>query len=108
MRGKAIERERMSRAVGITPAYAGKSDMCSSCITAPTDHPCVCGEKGKTILVAGSPGGSPLRMRGKGYSEAKRGLQGRITPAYAGKRVIRSRKISGSWDHPCVCGEKYR
>ena len=45
-------------------------------------------------------------MRGKGYSEAKRGLQGRITPAYAGKSLMTYRYLVMYQDHPCVCGEK--
>ena len=30
-----------------------------------------------------------------------------ITPACAGKRLLRCRDSAGLWDHPRVCGEKY-
>ena len=30
-----------------------------------------------------------------------------ITPACAGKRLLRCRHSAGLWDHPRVCGEKY-
>ena len=31
-----------------------------------------------------------------------------ITPAYAGKRMLRCCPADLCWDHPRVCGEKYR
>ena len=31
-----------------------------------------------------------------------------ITPAYAGKRGFRFFLCSGFWDHPRLCGEKFR
>ena len=70
------------------------------------DHPRVCGEK----LCPAEPyyflGGSPPRMRGKGQKGLIFVLQPRITPAYAGKRLLRQLRHITSRDHPRVCGEK--
>ena len=65
MRGKVDVSPRMMVSVGITPAYAGKSD--DSCYT--TEYEL----------------GSPPRMRGKGVAIIKAQYKVGITPAYAGK-----------------------
>ena len=45
MRGKdSFDIERYE-GVGITPAYAGKSNIFLNSVLARKDHPCVCGEK---------------------------------------------------------------
>ena len=45
-------------------------------------------------------------MRGKGELPcAVNGLNG-ITPAYAGKRLRNGIRLTMSWDHPRLCGEK--
>ena len=92
--------------VGITPAYAGKRGSSSLIISPFRDHPCVCGEKKKSLVRFELVPGSPLRMRGKGYKVILRFAFYRITPAYAGKRGSSSLIISPFRDHPCVCGEK--
>ena len=73
------------------------------------------------------PWGSPPRMRGKGRKGHGSRHQTRITPAYAGKALLRSRELqalgitpayagkrmtcllsmTAAWDHPRVCGEKH-
>ena len=45
-------------------------------------------------------------MRGKGQAAPFGAEPVGITPAYAGKRISRSSAVSGSGDHPRVCGEK--
>ena len=45
-------------------------------------------------------------MRGKGCDTFQRGAGGRITPAYAGKRVCCISRPRLRRDHPRVCGEK--
>ena len=49
---------------------------------------------------------SPPRVRGKELRVETCFSHDGITPAYAGKRVSRSRAKTGEWDHPRVCGEK--
>ena len=50
--------------------------------------------------------GSPPRVRGKEiWNEYFRDENG-ITPACAGKSYEKRLFLSGSWDHPRVCGEK--
>ena len=45
-------------------------------------------------------------MRGKEIIRVTRPLQTRITPAHAGKRVLRKLPMLGIEDHPRACGEK--
>ena len=52
--------------------------------------------------------GSPPRMRGKGRTAIGYRLKGRITPACAGKRRWATHDFGDVWDHPRVCGEKYK
>ena len=71
MRGKVREMKTGKTRRGITPAYAGKSSRPLRPPECRKDHPRVCGEKKVS------------------HSRIKRG--DRITPAYAGKRLKRSR-----------------
>ena len=45
MRGKVKRNKRFQLADGITPAYAGKSDLVFDTAIIRKDHPRVCGEK---------------------------------------------------------------
>ena len=90
----------------ITPAYAGKRPSGGHHRAAGGDHPRVCGEKLRKQAVSIRELGSPPRMRGKGSARPCWRSRCRITPAYAGKRISRSSAVSGSGDHPRVCGEK--
>ena len=91
MRGKVVAVEERDHHLGITPAYAGKRSGSRGIQGGQRDHPRVCGEKkvyrgqGLTAL------GSPPRMRGKVNRNPDAGADTRITPAYAGKRLKRSR-----------------
>ena len=71
MRGTGLQVGSAHEKQGITPAYAGKSGAFFGRVAVQPDHPRVCGEK---------------------LSDCQRGiLSVRITPAYAGKRLKRSR-----------------
>ena len=106
MRGKVQLQPGQPAALGITPAYAGKSKNLPALVCGNGDHPRVCGEKRKDFETANRKKGSPPRMRGKGCmfccSPAKVG----ITPAYAGKSLLCMDFCPAYRDHPRVCGEK--
>ena len=91
MRGKVLQWCREDFFSGITPAYAGKSSFLSGCTRIPRDHPRVCGEKLTTFDAGKLIPGSPPRMRGKVAPKNCGSSSTRITPAYAGKRLKRSR-----------------
>ena len=86
VRGKGVQKRDSRVAVGITPAYAGKSELATYRFVADWDHPRVCGEKVSPQVLQGHIQGSPPRMRGKEQMLAGSGAAHRITPAYAGKR----------------------
>ena len=112
MRGKDSLRPAVASTMGITPAYAGKSRICTADMdnamgspprmrgkagsrsasgSACRDHPRVCGEKQRKWMPRICTKGSPPRMRGKGIEQSNCRVGMRITPAYAGKRLKRSR-----------------
>ena len=66
MRGKGLFFISSHRFFGITPAYAGKRVTSHFSNRSATDHPRVCGEKGRDRQKRRSRTGSPPRMRGKG------------------------------------------
>ena len=107
MRGKVTCTGSHANALGITPAYAGKSWVYSCFVFGGWDHPRVCGEKRLRILPLRSAVGSPPRMRGKGQTLENLVLPAGITPAYAGKRVAVESRSACVQDHPRVCGEKH-
>ena len=105
-RGKALTRPRRPRLAGITPAWAGKRPCQERPVEGRWDHPRVGGEKRRLSECAQWAEGSPPRGRGKGITARPKGLSGRITPAWAGKRAAGSLKITPERDHPRVGGEK--
>ena len=106
MRGKGfIENEAMIWG-RITPAYAGKSAGDRLTIHIKWDHPRLCGEKKHYILPFSVAIGSPPPMRGKAFGKICNNLFNRITPAYAGKRLIMYIMCGQIRDHPRLCGEK--
>ena len=106
VRGKVQLQPWQPTALGITPAYAGKSR--SQPRTAPRhrDHPRVCGEKMSRPPAKTRTPGLPPRMRGKDEQTTGKNENARITPAYAGKRSQGVAALQLGWDHPRVCGEK--
>ena len=108
VRGKVFGRVRCYRAVGITPACAGKRRRPPDTSPARWDHPRVCGEKHAVPVSLMWSAGSPPRVRGKGLLEVFVPEPLRITPAYAGKSAAQSLDRLCAGDHPRVCGEKAR
>ena len=106
MRGKVFTLFCVFIFLGITPAYAGKSTRPFSSGHENGDHPRVCGEKCTWLSCSNPCVGSPPRMRGKAFYLSTRQRAQRITPAYAGKRVVCPGFLIAKWDHPRVCGEK--
>ena len=91
---------------GITPACAGKRPACRKQTLPTGDHPRVCGEKLRLPSRKCSSVGSPPRVRGKALAIKSRRLEGRITPACAGKSPFFVEFKIVYRDHPRVCGEK--
>ena len=106
MRGKAGWPLCGLPCIGITPAYAGKSQPWRSYSQRRWDHPRVCGEKLLRGVIGEDCMGSPPRMRGKVDDVPGVVVHGGITPACAGKRSARSAACLAGKDHPRVCGEK--
>ena len=86
MRGKVTMTQKLELARRITPAYAGKSHSVGQCRLVLEDHPRLCGEKVRVVVIKS-------RFR-------------RITPAYAGKSCTSTLYESRFLDHPRLCGEK--
>ena len=93
---------------GITPACAGKSDPVTEQRAVAWDHPRVCGEKCLCFLHGLGLPGSPPRVRGKANRCMRRWKAFWITPACAGKSNFLCIVLYLVWDHPRVCGEKFR
>ena len=91
MRGKGRATTARVAHTGITPAYAGKSLLYHFFRDFARDHPRICGEKCRIIYVLVSKPGSPPHMRGKVCVASELARYSGITPAYAGKRLKRSR-----------------
>ena len=106
MRGKEVDALGFSCGHGITPAYAGKSQSPEYRCPSQGDHPRVCGEKARTLIVQDEPQGLPPRMRGKVSGQKLWMVLCGITPAYAGKSSISLQRKIPRRDHPRVCGEK--
>ena len=85
MRGKVLWYRDFCPAVGITPAYAGKSFQKLLHNPLQQDHPRLCGEKVMPSFVHMLAAGSPPPMRGKEFLWIMPTPVFRITPAYAGK-----------------------
>lgn len=83
--------QNLARGLLVSPAYAGKSSARELLLIVSRDHPRVCGEKATRIAPKNCGSGSPPRMRGKVVFTEHHHAAKRITPAYAGKRLKRSR-----------------
>ena len=106
MRGKEKQEVDENRLKGITPAYAGKSCTWRHHRSGSGDHPRLCGEKYGFFSRKRLHRGSPPPMRGKVIKLGQCFTKGRITPAYAGKRLSFPFLRMFSRDHPRLCGEK--
>ena len=92
MRGKRLPRKIAIVADGITPAYAGKTDLRFANLEGAEDHPRVCGENRMSLFAWWTSLGSPPRMRGKRTAFETGAVRDRITPAYAGKTLSHSQQ----------------
>ena len=70
---------------GITPAYAGKTEVYNAAYRFSKDHPRVCGKDPIPLTVFIWKIGSPPRMRERRHHKSLAAPVMRITPAYAGK-----------------------
>ena len=105
MRGKLIIVHVISKVDRITPAGAGKTSPFALGKSAPQDHPRRCGENISTARRYTRLKGSPPQVRGKLVSLFDARMPARITPAGAGKTLVRWSIVHGTWDHPRRCGE---
>ena len=88
---KTRSRTQRSSQMGSPPRMRGKDHPHVHLMIAVKDHPRVCGEKMNVDRMDMGKLGSPPRMRGKACTPHDCGQQPGITPAYAGKRLKRSR-----------------
>ena len=88
MRGKAGWPLCGLPCIGITPAYAGKSQPWRSYSQRRWDHPRVCGEKRPAVDGKRPLRGSPPHVRGKVKDPVPVSALVGITPACAGKSLI--------------------
>ena len=105
VRGKRCRRSIFCQDCRITPACAGKTLSPALRVSAPTDHPRVCGENGTRASKKRAPCGSPPRMRGKPSKTKQKQAKARITPAHAGKTTSVPLNNPLWTDHPRACGE---
>ena len=105
-RGKGTPARSSCKAVGITPAWAGKRRRGRAGTGAGKDHPRMGGEKLLSKWGQGWPLGSPPHGRGKGPLRAGSLSRSRITPAWAGKSRGCARGQTRAQDHPRMGGEK--
>ena len=89
----------------ITPAGAGKTTEKRVSKLQNGDHPRRCGENFLPVVICTTPLGSPPQVRGKRSCIFYNALDSRITPAGAGKTILRHFRRFGSRDHPRRCGE---
>ena len=93
-RGKGFKVHSHSAKLGITPACAGKSVNANMPRLVNKDHPRMRGEKPMRFTRAERNSGSPPHARGKVQRPLFEYTPGRITPACAGKRLRKPRKIN--------------
>ena len=105
LRGKLVRIENAIPPIRITPAPAGKTDLCADICQRNKDHPRTCGENMFSINEKPFKEGSPPHLRGKLCYVLSVTLIKRITPAPAGKTTYLLFYSPDSVDHPRTCGE---
>ena len=107
VRGKRKRLMTYMGRTGITPAGAGKTFRGLRSRTLSGDHPRRCGENDMAMLDEAVGAGSPPQVRGKrGHSDCTAQSRG-ITPAGAGKTLVRCLLKFLHRDHPRRCGENF-
>ena len=105
MRGTRLPCKLLSVGNGIIPAYAGNTIRISQKPLTGRDHPRVCGEHKRRVILAVRAGGSSPRMRGTPDHFGSARWRYGIIPAYAGNTCLSSLRRFATGDHPRVCGE---
>ena len=105
MRGKRQGYLTVTNSQRITPAHAGKTSTVVIMYRSPWDHPRPCGENPYLSFLVCRQQGSPPPMRGKPYEYQAHCIERRITPAHAGKTLVRLQQKRLPKDHPRSCGE---
>ena len=107
-RGRADDFALVHIGFGITPAWAGKRFRDENLCKSVKDYPRVGGEE--SIFPNSWPwtAGLPPRGRGRVASCTISATLSRITPAWAGKRDLHSRRMGMRMDYPRVGGEENR
>ena len=103
---KLLSYPHASSSQGSPPPMRGKAAIPDDEKQDHKDHPRLCGEKRTCLWLKNLPPGSPPPMRGKDSRRFVKRFLLRITPAYAGKRLLLFRRRQLVWDHPRLCGEK--
>ena len=104
-RGEVSSPPTAAKGHRITPACAGRSYKGCNRERRRQDHPRVRGEKPYNMSYDDFKG-SPPRARGEVQKAYTKALQGRITPACAGRSCTAQRRHTRATDHPRVRGEK--
>ena len=107
MRGKRGIHCIIPNSNGITPAGAGKTKNLALVKLDSWDHPRRCGENLLLPLRGPSSVGSPPQVRGKRHLIILNFLYFGITPAGAGKTIVRFAYMGRGQDHPRRCGENF-
>ena len=104
-RGRQTVASVGTAAVGLTPAFAGKTSDAAQCNPASGAHPRIRGEDSNRCCVASTSGGSPPHSRGRRGLEAGAGVCVGLTPAFAGKTLAEAGLPEHEWAHPRIRGE---
>ena len=105
-RGRVKANRPTLSTVGITPAWAGKSQYQQYLNGEFEDYPRVGGEEKSELCNYAAAYGLPPRGRGRGWSAHAGLLRVGITPAWAGKRLSINQLPFLSADYPRVGGEE--
>ena len=107
-RGKLACIIARARAIGLIPAWAGKTSLRTPPPERSQAHPRVGGENFVATMYGLGLRGSSPRGRGKPAAPADREFEGRLIPAWAGKTTSTDPTPSSVTAHPRVGGENPR
>ena len=105
-RGTGAIVNRIGFVIRITPAYAGNRIPRYYRLAVTKDHPRLRGEQSPCLLRFSITSGSPPLTRGTVSTNFYLNFFPRITPAYAGNRIMVSSKNRSVKDHPRLRGEQ--
>ena len=105
VREEQVYRRKSPAASRITPACAGRTDVSIFIRICNGDHPRVCGKNCYITNKWLSVTGSPPRVREEPFSAADKPRIAGITPACAGRTLLKTSAAPQPRDHPRVCGK---